>query len=81
MTDWGGRQIFFLHFVLTLHIYWAWGGYLIEGVCNSSLTFLPLSSLTFNGEGSGSFSSNHFDSLTTWFDFFWSVIAIFCSFI
>ena len=33
-------------------------GGLMEGVCNSSLTFLPLSSHTFIMVGSGSFASN-----------------------
>ena len=42
------------------------GGCLMEGMCNSALTLLPLSSLTFNEEGSGSFASNHFSSLVTW---------------
>ena len=51
----------------------------MEGVCNSSLTFLPFSSPTFNEEGSGSFVSKHFNSLTTWFEFFCSAVMIlFC---
>ena len=37
----------------------------MEGMCNSLLTLLPLSSLTFNEEGSGSFEFNHFSSLAT----------------
>ena len=49
----------------------------MEEVCNSSLIFLPLSSLTVNEEGSGSFASNHFNSLTTWFEFFWSAILVY----
>ena len=40
-------------------------GCLMEGMCNSSLTPLPLSCLTFNEEGSGFFVSNHFSSLFT----------------
>ena len=50
----------------------------MEGVCNSSLTFIPLSSCMFIMEGSGSFTSNYFNSLTTWFEFFWSVILSSC---
>ena len=34
-------------------------GCLMEGVCNSSLAFLPLSSLTYNKEGLVSFAFSH----------------------
>ena len=64
-----------------MYIYWALGLLSYVGVCNSSLTFLPLSSLTFNEEGSGSFASNHFNSLTTWFEFFWSAMPIYFMFL
>ena len=56
-------------------------GHLKEGVDNSSLTFLPLSSLTFNEKGWGSFASNHSNSLTTWFKFFLSAILIYLMFL
>ena len=38
----------------------------MRGMCDSSLTLLPLSSLTYNKEGSVSFVSSHFSSLFTW---------------
>ena len=60
-----------------MYTYWTWGWLSYGGVCNSSLKFLPLSSLTFNKEGSGCFASNHFNSLTTWLEFFWSAILIY----
>ena len=46
-----------------------WGGCLIKVVCKTSLMLLPLSSLTFNEVGSGSFVSNHLSSLATWLFF------------
>ena len=49
----------------------------MDGVYNFSLTFLPLSSVTFNEEGSGSFISSHFIFLTTLFELFWSAILIY----
>ena len=58
-----GRQIpLFFKFwtVLCTHI-GPGSGCLMEGVCNSSLTLLPLSSLTFNDKGSGSFAFNCFN--------------------
>ena len=78
----GGRLKFFCSkFVLYyVHIFGLGAVVIWEGVCNSSLTFLPLSFHTFILEGSGSFASNCFNSLTTWFEFFWSVILSSCYF-
>ena len=47
-------------------MYGPWGGCIMEGMCNSSFTLLPLSFLTFNEEGSGSFASNHLSCLVPW---------------
>ena len=52
-----------------MHAYRALGWLSYGGVCKSSLTLLLLSSLTFNEERSGSFASNHFNYLTTWYEF------------
>ena len=40
----------------------------MEGMCDSSLILLALSSLTYNKEGSVSFAFGHFSSLFTWID-------------
>ena len=57
------------------------GSWLMEGLCNSSLTYLPLSSFMFNEEGSGSFAANQFNSLTTWVEFSGLSYWFFCYFI
>ena len=43
------------------------GKTLIGGVCDSSLTFPPLSFLTYSKEGLVSFGSSLLNSLFTWF--------------
>ena len=50
----------------TMHMGWACGR-LSNGGCDLSLTFLPLSSLTYNKEGSVSVASSLFNSLFMWF--------------
>ena len=45
---------------------WVWGRLTNGGMCDSSLTLLPLSFLTYNKEESVSFASSHFSSLFTW---------------
>ena len=50
----------------TMHLNWA-GGTLSNGdMNNTSLTFLPFISLTYDKEGSFSFASSYFSSLFTW---------------
>ena len=65
---WGWKVISgFWILCCTMHTGWAWERLYNGGLCDSSLTLLPLSSLTYNKEGLVSFAYSHFSSLLTWF--------------
>ena len=75
----GGRRQIFVAFGFWGILFTQVGpgeGCLIKGVYDSSLTLLPLSSLTCNKKGSLSFLSSHFSSLYIWVVCFTTLIFI-----
>ena len=56
-------------------------GCLMGSVCDSSLKFISLSSLTYNKTGLVSFASSHLSSLLTWFVYFaiFSIVMGWCN--